>query len=275
MGYRGDAGGLMSLSATGYGDPGRPALVFLHGFLGAQDDWAEVIGLIGEEHYCLAYDLPGHGASMVDEEAAYTVPGCAALIAADLQRRALVTPQVVGYSMGGRVALALALDYPAVAERFVMESASPGLLDASTAAARRERDARWAARWLSEPIDAVLRDWYAQRVFEGIDADAARYERMLQRRRRNRPEALARSVEGMSVGRQTPLWDRLPDLQRPVLVLAGERDRSYCVVAEQMAVRSPMVQTALVAEAGHNAHVEQPERFVRTLRQAGVLKGAE
>jgi len=257
----------MSLHATVWGDPNRPAFVFLHGFLGSHADWMEVIEKLSDSYYCLAYDLPGHGRSLEVATESYTVPGAARLIAEDLPRRSLVQPTIIGYSMGGRIALYLALHHPEIAMGFVIESSSPGLLDPETAVARLHQDQQWAERWRTEPIDTVLQDWYRQPVFAGLAEQGAVYDRMLARRRQNRGEHLARSMAGMSVGAQVPLWDALNALSRALLVLAGERDHKYRRVAKEMAARSARVETAVIARAGHNAHLEAPDAFVRALRQ--------
>ena len=254
----------MKLHSQTWGDPEQPALVFLHGFLGDHSDWEELIPHLDDRYYCVAFDLPGHGRSQADmDHAAYTLPGAARLLRDELP--ALKDATVVGYSMGGRLALYLAIHHPEVASRFVMESASPGLLNPQDAAARLKSDQRWADRWRSEPMEAVLADWYRQPVFAGLADQGPVYERMLARRRQNRGARVARSMRGMSVAAQESLWDKLAGLTRDVRVLAGARDRKYRAVAELMAERSDRITVDLIPEAGHNAHLEAPTAFVAAL----------
>jgi len=249
-----------------WGDPHRPALVLLHGFLGDYSDWQEIVHSLADRYYCVAVDLPGHGASREDyADAAYTLPGAAQLLQAELQT--LAAPTVVGYSMGGRLALYMAIHHPDMADRFVMESASPGLLNPADATLRWQNEQHWAERWRTEPIDTVLEDWYRQPVFAGLADHPSVYERMLARRRLNDGRQMARSMLGMSVATQDPLWGQLPALRRDVLVLAGARDRKYRAVAELMAQHSGRITVDVIPEAGHNTHLEAPTAFVAALSQ--------
>lgn len=248
-----------ALHGVTHGQPDKPAVLFLHGFLGAQDDWSPVIQALSDSFYCMAVDLPGHGRTPTcDDPAFYTLPGAADAVAAYLRDRGVRAATVIGYSMGGRLALYLACHESALCRRVIIESSSPGLLDVQQGQHRVAQDAAWADRLVTEPLPEVLRNWYAQPLFASLRDHPAAYEAMVKRRLRNRPNEVARALRGMSVGAQQPLWDRLETLTQPILVLAGERDLKYRKVAEAMEARNTSIAVRLVPGAGHNAHTESP-----------------
>ena len=250
------------------GSPDQPALLFLHGFLGSHAEWRPLIERLSDAFHCLAVDLPGHGRTPAsDDPAAYTLPGAAAAVEEFLDARGVERVHVVGYSMGGRLALYWAVHRPDRCGRVVMESASPGLLESRQAPARRALDERWAARFEAGPLAEVLADWYRQPLFASLHEQPEVWRAMWAQRLRNRPEEVARSLRGMSVAAQASLWGRLASLTVPLLVLAGERDGKYRAIAARMAAAAPRrVETRTVADAGHNAHVEQPSAVADLIR---------
>lgn len=253
--------------ATGPAD--KPAILFLHGFLGAHDEWAGFMEPLSAEFRCLAVDLPGHGKTPAcDDTAFYSFEGAARAILCFLREQHVQRTHLVGYSMGGRLALYLAVHHPEVCDRLIIESSSPGLLASDEAAARRAHDAKWAARFEREPLDAVVDDWYRQPLFATLHDHPAAFARLRERRLRNRASEVGLSMRGMSVGVQESLWDRLAVLDRDVLLVVGEKDRKYRLVADRMSDLSGRIRTVMVSGAGHNAHVEQPAEFGRILADA-------
>jgi pimeloyl-ACP methyl ester carboxylesterase len=140
------------LSYTVSGDPRRPAILLLHGFMGSGADWAVAISALDERFYCVAPDLPGHGASLgMPHQGAYTIEGAAQALLALLDELEIERPLVVGYSMGGRLALYLALRHPEGCSALFLESASPGIEDAATPIRS------WPSVWSREPLEAFSR----------------------------------------------------------------------------------------------------------------------
>ncbi len=258
------------------GDPGRTTLCFLHGFLGSSREWASWLERWADDYYLVAFDLPGHGQTPpITAPDAYTVPGAAQAVVAWLRDNGHAPAQVVGYSMGGRVALYLALRDPGVCRRVVIESASPGLLDERMARARQRHDDRWAQRFEQEPLTQALDDWYRQPVFASLHDHPDVYARMHRQRLDNRPAEIARSMRGMSVSRQQALWKDLPELSRDLLVLAGERDTKYRDVATRMAACSGRIRMAIIPTAGHNVHLEAPDAWANAVRSFLVASATE
>lgn len=249
-------------------DP-RPPLVLLHGFLGRGADWdpfrdalaraaAERGVALGDVR---APDLPGHGAAMGLPPERYTVAGACRALADGLGAPA----DVVGYSMGGRVALALALRHPGRVRRLVLLSASPGLEAETDRAARRRLDADRAAEIVSD-LDAFVRRWGRMPLFASLPARAVRERERVQRAQD--PAELARSLAGMGTGAQASYWDRLGALP-PTLAVAGRLDDKFTAIARRMAARAPdRVRAAIVDGAGHAPHLEAAEATARLVADA-------
>ena len=165
----------------------------------------------------------------------------------------------IGYSMGGRLCLQLALDDPDVVERLVLVSTTAGIEDPAEQAARRAADDELAASIERDGVDRFLERWVAQPLLASpADPDLAD-------RRRNTAAGLAAALRRAGTGTQEPSWDRLGTLTMPVLLVAGSRDRKFVALAERMAAAIPGAMLVVVVDAGHTVHRDQPEEFLRAL----------
>ena len=173
---------------------------------------------------------------------------------------------VLGYSMGGRVALHLALAAPERVRALVLESASPGIVNLTERAARRAADEALAARIERDGLDAFVRYWEALPLFaaQARLLEEARARQRTQRLASN-PHGLANSLRGAGAGAQDSLWDRLDRLPMPVLLVTGTLDARYQGIATEMASHLPHAQHASIPNAGHTPHLEQPEAFSATV----------
>jgi 2-succinyl-6-hydroxy-2,4-cyclohexadiene-1-carboxylate synthase len=248
------------------GDLSSPVLVFLHGFLGTSGDWKATSAALAGEFCCVGVDLPGHGLSLNRADSDYTIPGAAACVVEVLDTLGIERCVPVGYSMGGRVALYLAVQYAERCRRLVLESATPGIESEAERAARRDLDERWAIELETLPFEEFLRKWYEQPVFKSLAQRAGLAERIAASRRAGDPRELACALRGMSQGRQPSLWDHLPVLSPTTLAIAGALDGRYAEIAERMAVQNDRLRAAIIPRAGHNVHAENPEAFVGVLR---------
>jgi len=185
-----------------------PRVVLVHGFTQTGRSWGPIATDLGHDHEVVLVDAPGHGGSAAVR--AGLTAGAALLGAAGGRAT------YVGYSMGGRLALHLALDRPDDVEALVLLGATAGIEDEEERAARRRSDEVWAGELEREGIDLFLRRWLAQPLFAGLPAAAAD----LGDRRRNTVDGLASSLRLAGTGSQVPRWDELPRLRMPVLVLA-------------------------------------------------------
>lgn len=238
-------------------------LVLLHGFTGSAREWGAHIDRLARWFRVVAVDLAGHGQSGAPgDPAAYRMERCVNDLAATLDRRGIARAHWLGYSMGGRVALAVAVAQPARVDRLVLESASPGLADPAERRARIAADEALADRIEHAGIEAFVDEWMAQPLFAsqrrlGTAALAAARAA----RRANNPVGLANSLRGLGAGAQEPLWARLPEVAAPTLLMVGEADPKFRAIAAAMAARMPRAEVAVIPEAGHNTHLENPAAF--------------
>lgn len=248
------------------GDPRLPNVLFLHGFMGSSQDWEPVTGALGDRFHCIIPDLPGHGESLRMPQDLYTIEGAARALIRVLDELRISRVVVVGYSMGGRLALYFALRYPGRCTGLFLESASPGLESPEDRATRRASDEQLASRLESEDFEAFLESWYRQPLFNSLARDGELLQGTIETRRRNDPVELAKSLQGMGTGSQPSLWGELPGLQIPTLAVAGELDEKYAGIAQRMAVASPNISSTVVLDAGHNVHAEAPGPYLETLK---------
>ncbi len=247
-----DLAGPLAARAAGTG----PRLVFVHGFTQTGRSWEQVAAhFAARRHEVLLVDLPGHGGS--------------GAVRADLRRSADLLAATagaatyIGYSLGGRVCLHLALMYPHVAERLVLLGATPGIVDEDERARRRASDEALAARILEVGVEAFLADWLGQPLFAGLQLPDAE----MADRAANTPQGLASSLRLAGTGTQVPLWERLKELNLPVLTMAGEHDTKFVAVAEAVAAAVPRAEFAAIHDAGHAAHLEQPVQVITRIER--------
>jgi 2-succinyl-6-hydroxy-2,4-cyclohexadiene-1-carboxylate synthase len=248
--------GRMGLAVEHLGDAKHPRLVLVHGFTQTGRSWSSIATDLARDRRVLLVDAPGHGASAstrVDLRDG-----------AELLGRAGGEAVYVGYSMGGRLALHLALVKPDLVRALVLVGATAGIDDDDERDDRRIADERLADEIESDGVDAFLTRWLAQPLFASLPRDAA----AIDDRRRNTAAGLASSLRLAGTGRQQPLWDVLPALAMPVLVVAGDRDAKYVALGHRLAMGiGENARFAAVQGAGHAAHLEQPARFVAILRE--------
>jgi len=250
-------------------EAGAPPVVFLHGFMGCGEDWNEVVESLGDSFRCLCPDLPGHGASR--DVAEMTVPQTCAVLAQDLDRLGIGECALVGYSMGGRAALEFATRLCGRVRRLVLESASPGLESEEARLHRRNHDEAIANRLsVLSPGGQGFRDflveWYATPLWASLDKHAGLKELLIERRLRGEPTAFAACLRSMGTGVQDGLWEDLPKLTVPALLMAGEEDGKFRRIAERMAESLPNGAVHIVPDCGHNVHLENPGRYTTVLR---------
>jgi 2-succinyl-6-hydroxy-2,4-cyclohexadiene-1-carboxylate synthase len=246
-----------------------PPLLLLHGFTGSSRAWDDVRPALSGSAQVIAVDLIGHGQSASPPASSrYTLDWCARDLTQLLNELHLSQVDLLGYSMGGRVALHFAVSAPMRIRRLILESASPGIEDAAERNRRVQSDAALAERILANGIDAFVAEWEQQPLLtlQPHVPEAVR-ERQHALRLLNDPTGLANSLLGMGTGQQVPLWSRLGELNVPVQLIVGQADSRYVAIAERMRHGLPRAELAVLAEAGHTAHLDQPDAFLRIMQQ--------
>lgn len=242
------------LVAAGAAD--RAPLVLLHGFTQTGSSWAPVVeGLVPTGRGVVTVDLPGHGRSSPELDGV-DLATSSALVAATTGRAVYV-----GYSMGGRVALRLALDRPELVEAIVLIGATAGISDDAERSERRASDELLAGRIESIGTAAFVDEWMTGPLFRGLEPTDAD----LTARRANRPEGLAASLRHAGTATMDPpWWDDLPAIRMPVLAVHGELDTKFALLARRMvdAIGSNATR-AEIPGVGHAAHLEDPTSTTR------------
>jgi 2-succinyl-6-hydroxy-2,4-cyclohexadiene-1-carboxylate synthase len=235
------------------------SLVLLHGFAQTGASWHPVALALPTRYRAIMPDLPGSGAL------AERRPVSWAAVTAYVDALAPSAPYALaGYSMGGRVALHLAVRRPQRIRALALIGATPGIEDAEQRAARRASDEELAASIEASGVEPFAEAWEAQPLFAGRPAHvaaAARAQRLAQS-----PAGLAATLRGLGTGTmEPPLWDRLATLPIQVALVVGERDDKFRAIAERMAAAIPRASLHVIEDAGHAAHLEAPEAVAAIL----------
>jgi 2-succinyl-6-hydroxy-2,4-cyclohexadiene-1-carboxylate synthase len=233
-------------------------IVLLHGFAGTGAAWDPVRACLDEERYrALALDLPGHGSA--PDVRPVTFEACVQHVLAAAPQRFVLG----GYSMGGRVALHVALAAPERVDRLVLISTTAGIEDAGERASRTASDEALAARTEAGTIGAFADAWAAQPLFAGTPPDAAAEWRADMER--NDPVALAAVLRGIGTGSMEPLWNRLAELSMPVTVVVGEEDERFLAFGRRLAESVRDGEIVVVPGAGHGLPREAPQALAEVL----------
>lgn len=241
-------------------------MLLLHGFTGSSRSWSRQIidGLASAGRIPVPVDLPGHGRHIGE-----TDPGRFTLESAfrELEKAAGPDPcPLVGYSMGGRIALAYAARHRNRVSHLILESASPGLRTARERAERNAADHALADRIERNGVTAFVEEWERMPLFESQRAlSAGVLEAQRARRRRNHPGSLAGALRGLGTGALPSCWDCLPGLDLPVLLVTGSLDRKFVGVAGEMARLLPRGRQVVVEAAGHAVHLERPDAWLASV----------
>jgi 2-succinyl-6-hydroxy-2,4-cyclohexadiene-1-carboxylate synthase len=221
--------------------------ILLHGFTGGATSFAH-LGLDA-----VTPELPGHGSAppAISWENALD----------DLEKLLDPGPVVLaGYSMGARLALALALRRPAKVARLVLASGTAGIDDPAERAKRRAEDED-LARFIETHDIAAFADRWEQHELVGLKSKSLREQRL-----RHEPAKLASALRHLGTGAQPSYWNELHHFGTPVLLLAGQRDPKFTAIASRMHERFPHSELRVVEDCGHVIHVEKPEAFTGALR---------
>ena len=240
-----------------------PPVVLLHGFTGSARTWRGLAEALAPEFTTLAIDVVGHGASDAPEGVERYAMRCAVddLVQA-VRECGFERATWLGYSMGGRTALQVAVYRPEAVSALILESASPGLASEAERERRREADEGLAERIERDGVEPFVDHWQSLSLWDSQRSLPAEARQVLRAQRLdNRPAGLANSLRGMGTGAQQALHDRLREVEVPVLLLTGSLDVRYETIAREMAETLPDATMRTIDTAGHAAHLERPVEF--------------
>lgn len=253
----------ISLEYEIVGPADAPLVVFLHGFLGDRAEFAPLAERLAPRFRSLLVDLPGHGRSQTRDPRDYEMEIVADDIAALVRRYTDRPADLVGYSMGGRVAWHLLCRYPDLWRRAVVESSTPGIETAREREARVVSDIGLAKLLAERPLPEFLDYWYSLPLFSSLDKTSVDYKTMRDRRERADVSGLGLSLRQMGTGAMPSLWPLLHRIRAELLLICGERDEKFRQIAAEVCRRRPSTAMTVVANAGHMVHLEQAAEFER------------
>ncbi|PKR84391.1 2-succinyl-6-hydroxy-2,4-cyclohexadiene-1-carboxylate synthase [Heyndrickxia camelliae] len=247
---------------------GQP-VVLLHGFTGDFSTWTFLADFLKDHYKVILVDILGHGKTdCPNNPSRYDIELIADDLKEILDKLAIKSASILGYSMGGRLALTFAQKYPDRTRRLILESASPGLEHEKDRAARRKQDKILAERIIKEGIEAFVDYWSNIPLFDtqkSLDSSLQKSIRL--QRLSNDPVGLANSLLGMGTGSQPSWWDSLKDLPMPILLMTGALDYKFCKIAEEMKNKMPHAKWVTIPNVGHAIHVESPRKFGTIVRE--------
>ena len=240
-----------------------PPVVLLHGFTGSGGGWAEVASVLAPQFESIAIDIVGHGQSDApDNVERYAMRRVVDDLAAVLRALGHERATWLGYSMGGRTALQVAVHRPDVVSALILDGGTPGLATAEERTARVASDEVLVQKLLNEGVEAFVDFWQEVALFASQKRmPQERQARVRAGRLRNRAIGLANSLRGMGTGAQEDVRARLHEVRVPSYLITGALDTKFTDLAREMAERVPNATIAVIDDAGHAAHVERPEVF--------------
>ncbi len=244
------------------GNPDNPTLLFLHGFMGNSRDWLPVAQYFKNDYYCIMPDLPGHGKNLrlaMDDVLGYhsLAKGLLGLI------EHIHTDQVflIGYSMGGRLALYFAIHHAKQVQRLILESTHPGLLDQQARVQRAQVDEQRANQIQAYGIKSFVDHWYQMDLFRSMQQQPDMFAAMKLTRMENTARWMAKVIRELSPGLQPALWNRLNEVSMATLLISGAQDAKYTHIMQKIAGKIPQARVNVIPNVGHSTHFEAPKIF--------------
>lgn len=240
-------------------------VTLLHGFTQSGRSWRELIGHMPEGRMWIVPDLRGHGETQTRHRAPCSMAACTKDLLMLWEHLGVERTHLVGYSMGGRLALHVAARHPERVLSLVTIGAHAGLEEGARAG-RRQGDEALAERIEHEGVESFVNYWGGLPLFAGVERRGPAYVAQVRAERlQNHAAGLACSLRGMGAGVMEPLWDELDRLTMPCTFVAGQLDHGYVASARRLAAAVPSGRHEIVLRAGHSVHQERPDAFARVL----------
>jgi 2-succinyl-6-hydroxy-2,4-cyclohexadiene-1-carboxylate synthase len=242
---------------------GLVPLVLLHGFTGNSTTWTPFTEGWGKYTKLIIPDIIGHGKTESPEVLSrYQIEASASDLKTLLDNIGVNQVDILGYSMGGRLALSFAVLFPNRVRKLILESSSPGLASESERQQRCMKDAELANFINEQGISAFVDYWGEISLFSTMKRlPSATQQKIREQRLDNSPTGLSNSLLGMGTGSQPSWWEKLSGLSCEVLLLTGAEDQKFCAIAERMMKELKNSSWIVIEDSGHAIHVEKPEKF--------------
>jgi 2-succinyl-6-hydroxy-2,4-cyclohexadiene-1-carboxylate synthase len=250
----------------------KPTLLFLHGFTGSGEDWYPLIDKIDDDVTPLVVDLIGHGMSDAPERPdTYTIPAQVDQLRELLDHFEIASVIPVGYSMGGRIALNFVHTCPELVSGAILEGTTPGIESEEQRLKRVDHDEHIATMIREQGVEYFIDYWMKIPLFDtqnNLPKDLL--DEVRERKLRNSVSGLVNSLQAAGTGTMVPLWEALPKITVPVLLLTGAMDEKFTRINSRMCSALPNASHVVVKHAGHAVHLEKPAEFISAVN--GFLK---
>jgi 2-succinyl-6-hydroxy-2,4-cyclohexadiene-1-carboxylate synthase len=238
-------------------------LILLHGFTGDSKTWKPFLQEWGKSRQIIAIDIIGHGQSDAPKDSKlYEMLSVTKNIKQILELLKIEKTDLLGYSMGGRLALSFSIQYPKCVRKLILESSSPGLSTEEEKEKRRIQDGKLCDFILEKGIRNFVEYWENIPLFSSQKGlPVHKQDEIREQRLQNSVKGLCNSLIGMGTGAQPSWWSHLHKLEADTLLITGVLDRKFCLIAEKMKNEIKHIEWVKIEGCGHAIHVEQPEKF--------------
>lgn len=262
-----DVGDGLTLHVAESGD--GPPVVLLHGFTGSSESWIALRAALDDHFRVITVDLPGHGeSSSPADPSRYAVQRFIEDLDVVWEKASIGKAALIGYSMGGRMAVRFALAHPERVSSLVLESTSPGILDEVARQARIKSDAALAYTIQAAGIERFVDYWEGLSLWDSQKSLSAEKRFALRSQRlSNNSDGLANSLRGAGAGDADPVHAQLAALRMPTLIIAGFFDHTYVSHANFMTSAIASSRLEIIQDAGHAVHFEKPDVFAAVVRR--------
>jgi 2-succinyl-6-hydroxy-2,4-cyclohexadiene-1-carboxylate synthase len=252
-----------------WNETAQKTVVFLHGFTGSTKTWHRVVEQLPKDVRYIAVDLIGHGKSAAPQNVApYSMEAQISQLEELFKVLNIECFTLLGYSMGGRVALSYAARYASRIEQLILESASPGLAEKEERLMRKQSDELLADRILTNGVASFVNKWENIPLFASQKTLSEELQQQIrQERLEQRAIGLANSLRGMGTGVMPALWDELKTLQMPVTLITGEFDEKFIGLNKRMQTSISKASHITISQVGHAIHVENPTKFATIVKE--------
>lgn len=242
-------------------------IIFLHGFTGSSHDWGRIIEILPHNFFPIAIDLTGHGNSDSPNQVDfYTVSWNNKLINEIASHLHIEKFVLCGYSMGARAALNFAINYPEKISKLILESSTAGIESEVDRRVRILSDENLCNLIETKGIDYFVEYWMNLELFSDLkNLDENIYREIVSRKKQNSPKGLINSLKGFGTGVMNPIWNLLPELNIPTLLITGELDKKFTQINGKMNKLIRNSRHEIIKSCGHNVHQKNPKEFADLL----------
>ena len=243
-------------------------IVMLHGFTGSTKTWEQVASVL-PQYRIIAIDCIGHGQTESPNDCTvYQMDDQLAVLEEVFEVLQLTSFTLIGYSMGGRIALSYAIKYPGRVQMLILESTSPGLRTEQERNVRKEADDALANKIQLHGVTSFVDTWENIPLFASQKRLPQHVQQVIREERLQQNEqGLANSLRGMGTGEMPPMWDQLHTLSMPVTLITGALDTKFVDIAREMTAFIQKVRHLVINDVGHAIHVENPAEFATIVKE--------